>query len=93
MEYNIPFEKEKIFDSCVYPDSGYHPRFDFYIDNCYLIEFDGKQHFDQNNPWFREGKDDFKTQWAQENQIPLIRIKYDRLNDLSIQDLLLKEGE
>lgn len=93
MQYNIPFEKEKTFNNCYYLDSGYKPRFDFYVNQQYLIEFDGIQHFDKNNPWFRKDKDDFKTNWAKENNIPLIRIKYNQLENLSIKDLLLKEGD
>lgn len=45
---NIMFEKEKQFDTCILP-SGRKARFDFYVNNQYIIEFDGKQHFEQNN--------------------------------------------
>ena len=41
-ENNIHYEKEKRFNSC--KDSSYLP-FDFYVNNKYLIEYDGKQHF------------------------------------------------
>lgn len=49
-ENNIYFEKEKIFKDCRYPDSGGYPRFDFYVNNTYLIEYDGEQHFNKDNP-------------------------------------------
>lgn len=45
---NIPYIQEKTFDSCKIKKYG-KLRFDFYIDNKYLIEFDGEQHFKQNN--------------------------------------------
>jgi hypothetical protein len=38
---NISFEKEKKFDTCLSP-KGNHMKFDFYIDNKYLIEYDGE---------------------------------------------------
>jgi hypothetical protein len=43
-ENNIPFEREKRFASC--KDKTYLP-FDFFVDNKYLIEFDGMQHFEE----------------------------------------------
>lgn len=92
-QYQIPFEKEKTFDDCFYPDTQYKPRFDFFVNNSYLIEYDGEQHFNKQNPWYREGKDEYKTQWAQQKNIPLIRIKYTELKELTINNLLLKEGD
>ena len=41
----IIFEKEKIFSNCINPITGYFLRFDFYVDNKYVIEYDGIQHF------------------------------------------------
>lgn len=42
---NIFYEEQKIFKNCRFPDTNYFARFDFFVDNKYLIEFDGKQHF------------------------------------------------
>ena len=39
-ENNIKFQKEKTFDTCILP-SGYKAKFDFYVKEQYLIEFDG----------------------------------------------------
>ena len=39
-ENNIPFIQEKKFDSCISP-KGNPLRFDFYVNNKYLIEYDG----------------------------------------------------
>ena len=100
-EHNIPFEKQKTFDSCRFPKTNYLARFDFYIDNRYLIEFDGIQHsqevlFFKNNSYLEiVNRDLFKEDWCKRNNIPLIRISYTQLDSLTIDDLLLeiKEGE
>ena len=71
-------------------------RFDFgiYKDNIlqYLIEFDGEQHINKNNQWYSEEgvkRDNLKNEYCLNNNIPLIRIPYKKLDTLNIQDLLL----
>ena len=96
---NIPFEREKIFNSCRFPDTNYPARFDFYVNNSYIIEFDGQQHFKNKiskSSFFTKEKiqkikqhDKFKDQWCKQNNIPLIRIPYTKLKSLTIKDLLL----
>ena len=91
---NIIFETEKKFNTL----GNY--RFDFWVNNEYLIEFDGKQHFfiDANaSGWYTEEtvkktqeRDLVKNQWCKENNIPLIRIPYTQLKDLCIKDLKLE---
>ena len=44
-KHNILYETEKEFESCRFIDSNFCARFDFYVNNTYLIEFDGIQHF------------------------------------------------
>ena len=95
-ENNIPFEKEKTFNSCKYEDSGAYARFDFYVNNQYIIEYDGVQHFKPTFNNFNENHfnltkqhDEYKNKWCEENNIPIIRINYTQLNDLTIKDLLL----
>ena len=46
---NIPFEQQKIFPTCKFPDTNYLAKFDFFVDNTYLIEYDGEQHFYYKN--------------------------------------------
>lgn len=92
-ENNISYEKEKTFSNFKYLDTGFCPRFDFWVNNQYLIEFDGKQHFEScfNIPLQEiQTKDNIKNQWCKDNNIPLIRIPYWHLKDLCIEDLLLK---
>lgn len=91
---NIIYEKEKSFDSCINPETNRPLRFDFFVNNSYLIEFDGEQHF--KDRWFEDleeiqYRDNIKTQWCKDNNIPLIRIPYTKYKDLTIDDLLLQE--
>ena len=92
-ENNIPFEIEKTFNSCKL-ESNYFARFDFYVNNKYLIEFDGKQHFEETDfykPLIEIQKIDiFKNNWCKENNIPLIRIPYTYVNKIELKDLLLE---
>lgn len=76
-------------------------RYDFAIlssDNniLYFIEFDGKQHFEANMFFGGEKQlqktiknDEIKNKYCKDNNIPLIRIPYTKLNSLTIKDLLL----
>ena len=99
-ENNIIFEIQKTFDNCLLPNTNYHAYFDFYVNNTYLIEYDGIQHFQSSrdkNSWNTEAhfievqkRDNFKNSWCKENNIPLIRIPYTALNDLCIEDLILE---
>ena len=97
-ENNIEFVQQKTFDGCVSPNNV-KLKFDFYIENKYLLEFDGSQHFltEPNQRFSMEDierirqYDEIKNKWCKENNVPLIRIKYDQLKNLTIDDLLLKE--
>lgn len=72
-------------------------RFDFYVDNKYIIEFDGKQHFEIND-FFEQTlqqikeHDNFKNEYCKNHNIPIIRIPYYKLESLTIEDLLMKGG-
>lgn len=75
--------------------------FDFYIDNKYVIEYDGETHYQYNlHGWHDEEqlkaqqeRDVIKNQWCKDNNIPLIRIPYTHLKDLCIEDLLLETSK
>ena len=70
------------------------------MDEKYLIEYDGEQHF-QKNDFFggekafleRQERDLIKTQWCKEHNIPLIRIPYTKYETLYIEDLLLETSK
>ena len=87
---NIQYETEKKFNSC--KDKRELP-FDFYIENKYLIEYDGKQHFDKKSIFdyeYTHNHDLLKSKWCKENNIPLIRIPYTHYDNLCLEDLLLE---
>ena len=92
-EANIFYEREKRFESC--KDKSYLP-FDFYVNNQYIIEFDGKQHFENTNSFYdydyTHKHDLIKNKWCKDNNIPLIRIPYTHYNDLTLEDLLLESS-
>jgi very-short-patch-repair endonuclease len=85
--YGLPFEKEKIFDKIT------NYRYDFYVNNQYVIEYDGKQHF-QDSSWESQElihkRDMEKNNFCYVNNIPIIRIPYTHYNQLNINDLLLE---
>ena len=95
-EANISFVQEKSFKSCTFKETGKRARFDFYVQNKYLIEYDGIQRFESYSfsNWNeslekRQEKDNFKTSWCKKNNIPLIRIPYTHFDELKLEDLLL----
>ena len=47
----ISFEREKTFETCCLPNSSRLLRFDFYVNDSYIIEFDGIQHFQADTGW------------------------------------------
>lgn len=91
-ENNISFEREHKIDGCI------HKRllkFDFFLkDFNACIEFDGKQHFEVTEFFGGEQglletqiRDAVKNKFCLNNNIPLLRIKYDEQNI----ELLIKE--
>ena len=95
---NISFETQKKFDDCRNPKTNNQFKFDFYINNNYIIEYDGIQHFKEwtlSNNTLEERKkyDELKNQYCKENNIPIIRIPYTRFKELCLQDLLLETSK
>lgn len=96
IDQNIPFEEEKTFQTCLSKNNK-KLRFDFYINNNYIIEYDGRQHFffEEDNGWntqqhFNETQenDKIKNQWCKKNNIQIIRIPYTYYDELCLEDLL-----
>ena len=87
---NISFKYQYRFDNFK------EKEYDFYIDNKYIIEYDGSQHFKcTNSGWDtqehldRTRKSDLeKNKYCFENNIPIIRIPYNK--EYNINDLILK---
>lgn len=99
----IPYEREKTFKDCYFKDIRCKCKFDFFVDNKYIIEFDGIQHFEDlsgTSSWFDENslleiqaRDNYKNEWCENNNMPIIRIPYYKLKTLCINDLLLDKTE
>lgn len=86
---NIFYEIQKKFSTC--KDIKELP-FDFFVNNEYLIEYDGQQHFKKDSIFgyeYTHKHDLLKSQWCKRNNIPLIRIPYTHYKDLKLEDLLL----
>lgn len=90
-EHNLSFDYEHKFED-LRTISGHYYRFDFYVNDKYCIEFDGRQH------WGGAGwkgyslkqlqeNDRLKTNYCKTHNIPLIRIPYWHYNDITIDDL------
>lgn len=98
IDNNYNFETEKIFDDCYFNTKG-RCRFDFYINNQYLIEYDGRQHYIKDKNGFGsdldniQKRDKYKNQWCKEHNIPLIRIPYTAYEELTIEDLQLETSK
>ena len=99
---NIPYIREKIFENCIMSQAKTAKpcRFDFYVNNQYVIEFDGIQHFEpieyfggEEGYKKRKISDVFKSEYCKEHNIPLIRIPYTHLNELCLEDLLLETSQ
>lgn len=95
---NIPFKQEiSLFRFA----NGKLATFDFYINDKYVIEYDGETHYNFNlHGWHNEEhllaqqeRDMIKNQWCKENNIPLIRIPYTHFKNLSIEDLQLETSK
>lgn len=93
---NIPFIQQKTFDDCINPKTNKKLKFDFFINNSYLLEYDGIQHY-ENVEYFKDSleeiqyRDQIKNDYCQRKNIPLIRISYSKYNTLSLDDIILKE--
>ena len=89
--HNINFKQEHWFPDC--RDINPLP-FDFYLyDRNTIIEFDGSQHFYNNNDYFKNSKttqmhDLIKNKYCEDHGIHLIRIPYWKIDKI---DLILSE--
>ena len=90
---NLIFVREKTFKDCISNQKG-KLRFDFYINENYLIEYDGQQHFYAVDNWGGEEQfqktqlyDKIKNEYCKTHNIPLIRIPYWHYDKITIDDL------
>lgn len=96
---NHSFSQEYKFTDCL-SSKGNSMKFDFWVDNSCLIEYDGEQHFIETT-WHgnenlnskdrlieQQEYDAIKNEWCLKNRIPLIRIPYTHYKDITIEDLV-----
>ena len=101
--YNIPYIYDNnYFKDLINPDTGSYLRYDFLIldknsNPKYLIEYDGEQHFKSVEQWGglkrlekQQKCDEIKNEYANKNNLPLIRIPYTHYKDLCLKDLLVE---
>ena len=85
---NCSFIKEFKFDDC---RNKLPLPFDFYVDDNFLIEYDGIQHFkptfSQSSFELTQHNDKIKDEYCKIHNIPLIRIPYWHEDDIIIEDL------
>lgn len=94
-ENNYKYVNQKTFSDCLSPN-GYKLKFDFFVEDKFLVEFDGKQHFYYTNEGWNNQEnfekiilnDDIKNKWCKEKKIPLKRIPYWKLETLTIEDII-----
>lgn len=98
---NISFIQEKRFADLRFEDTGHQARFDFYVNNSYIIEYDGRQHYIQGNGVYdNEEKfartrehDRIKNEYCFQHNIPIIRIPYTELENITIEMLKLETSQ
>ena len=92
-ENNVSFKRQKTFDDCKYK---YTLKFDFYLlDYNICIEYDGEQHF-KSVEYFGgintfndiKIKDKIKNDYCKNNNIKIVRIKYNENIIEKLTDLL-----
>lgn len=96
-ENNIQYEKQKTFEACRNPKTNALLRYDFWVNDSYLIEYDGEQHFKNkgfghDNLKERKERDELKNNFCRKQGIPLIRIPYTRYKNLCLDDLMIKSS-
>ena len=94
MEYlqsiSVSFMSQVVTPGC-FSSGGKHSRFDLYIPGAGFIEIDGEGHFKQIASWDFEKTavdDEIKTLYCERSKIPLLRIRYDQMQDGTYIDLI-----
>ncbi len=96
IQFNIDYKTQYTFEDC---KNKYVLRFDFALfkdtNLIYLIEYDGQQHYiakdffgGQAGLGLTQYRDQIKNKYCKENNIPLLRLKYD-LKDSEIKEKIL----
>lgn len=92
----IDFTTEKTYKDFKFSDTKGTPRFDLYLPQYNrLIEYDGEQHYKAKDLNFfrdsltkRQEHDRIKNEYCKIHNIPLVRIPYTEIDNLTIEHLL-----
>jgi hypothetical protein len=92
---HIKYEPQKYFSDLRLSHNSF-AKFDFFVEDKYMIEFDGEQHFKFTGGWNTEShftktkkNDKIKNEYCKKNNIPIIRIPY-TVKEIKLEDLLLE---
>jgi hypothetical protein len=88
---------KSVFKDCILFTGGV-ARFDFYINNEYIIEYDSEMHYKcTKSGWYTEKelqvtkqRDREKNEYCWSHNIPIIRIPYWERDNLTLEDLRLE---
>lgn len=91
---HIKYTTEKTYKDCK-NETGQALRYDFYINDTFLLEIDGQQHFYATGGWNRperfevcQKNDKIKNEYAKSYNIPLKRIPYWDLDKITLENIM-----
>ena len=93
LDNHIKFTKEKTYKDLL-SNKNKLLRYDFFIDNRFLLEYDGKQHYqedsrDKNDTLAdRQARDKIKNEYAKQHHIPLKRIPYWDYDKITLENIM-----
>lgn len=92
LENNIIFIRQKTYKD-LRSTKDKLLRYDFFINNEFLLEYDGKQHYEEWNLGDitleeRKAIDNIKNEYAKVHNIPLKRIPYTDYNKITIENIM-----
>ena len=91
---HIPYQIEYTYPDLL-GEKNRHLRFDFWVNNEFLLEYDGKQHFNPTGGWGEGDKyikiqknDQRKNEYAKSHNIPLKRIPYWDYDKITLENIM-----
>lgn len=89
---NIIFSTQKIYFDLI-SENGNFLRYDFYVNNEFLLEYDGEQHYMERNNSNdtleeRQARDKIKNEYAKSHNIPLKRIPYWDFDKITLENIM-----
>ena len=91
---HIKYTTEKTYKDCK-NETGQALRYDFYVNDTFLLEVDGQQHFYATGGWNRperfevcQKNDKIKNEYAKSYNIPLKRIPYWDWDKITLENIM-----